>query len=243
MIRFTPFLVCAILAKASFATPTPFTNIKRQAGDVCPADALSCQAGFSDVDSCCVETPGGLILQTQFWNFKPAKGPVDSWTIHGLWPNECDNTFDQTIACDPSRELSESNIRSVLAANGKQELLDWMEEFWPGIPNNEYLWKNEWNRHGTCLSTLAPKCMPEGSSPGLDVAIYFQKAADTFKNLSTYEFLASAGIEPHKTKTYTLDQLESAFKATYGFVPALDCKNGSLNQIYYYFNLKGTITD
>jgi ribonuclease T2 len=25
------------------------------------------------------------MLQTQFWDADPAVGPVDSWTIHGLW--------------------------------------------------------------------------------------------------------------------------------------------------------------
>lgn len=43
----------------------------------------------SKVDSCCVETFGGLILTTQFWNTHTggeAQGqllPRDHWTIHG----------------------------------------------------------------------------------------------------------------------------------------------------------------
>ncbi|KAG9020721.1 ribonuclease T2-like, partial [Tulasnella sp. UAMH 9824] len=165
-------------------------------------------------------------------------------TVHGLWADECDGTFDQTVFCDKSRELSEPDIPNLLAANGKQELLDWMKEFWPGLPNNTYLWKNEWNKHGTCMSTLAPKCMPEGSPKGLDVAIYFQKTADTFKTLPTYEFLASAGIKPDRNKVHSIDELESAFKETYGFIPSLGCNSsGALTQIFYYFNLKGTITD
>ncbi|KIO26104.1 hypothetical protein M407DRAFT_24549 [Tulasnella calospora MUT 4182] len=238
MIHLTPFLVCALLAKASLAIPSPFTNLARQAGDVCPADALSCQ-NVSGVNSCCVETPLGLLLQTQFWNFEPAKGPVDSWTVHGLWPDKCDAT--PKVSCDPSRE--HPNIRDVLTENGKEDLLRWMEEFWVGIPTDEYLWANEWNRHGTCMSTIAPKCMPEDSATGLDAAIYFQKTADAFKSVPTYEFLASVGIEPNTTKTYSLDELESAFKATHGFIPALDCRNGALSHILYYFHLKGNIMD
>ncbi|KIO26102.1 hypothetical protein M407DRAFT_24547 [Tulasnella calospora MUT 4182] len=238
MTRLTPFLVCALFAKASLAIPSPFTNLARQAGDVCPVDAVSCQ-NVSGLNSCCVETPQGLLLQTQFWNFKPAKGPVDSWTVHGLWPDYCDGNFK--VGCDPSREYP--NIREVLTENGKEDLLRWMEEFWVGIPNNEYLWSNEWNRHGTCMSTIAPKCMPEGSATGLDAAIYFQKTADAFKSVPTYKFLASAGIEPDTTKTYSLNELESAFKTAYGFLPLLECKNNALTAISYYFHLKGTITD
>lgn len=51
---------------------------------ICPYPQLSCQT--TDVqDTCCFNTPGGLFLQTQFWDTNPVTGPVDSWTIHGLW--------------------------------------------------------------------------------------------------------------------------------------------------------------
>ncbi|KAG8911840.1 ribonuclease T2-like, partial [Tulasnella sp. 417] len=206
---------------------------------VCPADALSCE-NVSGVDSCCVETPGGQLVQTQFWDFKPAKGPVDSWTVHGLWPDHCDGTFDQF--CDESREYP--SIRDVLTENGKGDLLQWMDKFWVDLnDNNEQFWSHEWNKHGTCMSTIAPACMAEGSTTGLDAAFYFQMAADAFRSLPTYQFLASAGIKPHKTKTYSLDQLLSAIKRAHGFVPALGCKNGALNSISYYFHLQGTVMD
>ncbi|KAI0165982.1 ribonuclease T2 [Xylariaceae sp. FL1272] len=61
---------------------------------------LSCSDGAHPdlVDTCCVETYGGLILQTQFWNTYTGletEGqllPKDSWTIHGLWPDFCNGT-------------------------------------------------------------------------------------------------------------------------------------------------------
>jgi hypothetical protein len=34
--------------------------------------------------SCCLNAPGGQMLQTQFWDANPAAGPADHWTIHGL---------------------------------------------------------------------------------------------------------------------------------------------------------------
>ena len=54
---------------------------------------LSCsaQASLPSVDSCCVETYGGLLLQTQYWDTYTGyetQGqllPESSWTIHGLW--------------------------------------------------------------------------------------------------------------------------------------------------------------
>ncbi|KAG8956544.1 ribonuclease T2-like [Tulasnella sp. 424] len=240
MIKFTPFLACALLARVTFAIPAPLTSLARAAGDTCPANVVSCQNGSAGVDSCCVETPGGQLVQTQFWDFNPSTGPSDSWTVHGLWPDHCDGTFDE--GCDPSRNYP--SITDVLTENGKEDLLQFMNEFWVDINGkNEQFWSHEWNTHGTCMSTIAPSCMPEGSKTGLDAAFYFQKAVDTFKSLGTYDFLSSAGIEPDKTKTHTLAELTSAVKEAHGFIPAFDCKKGSLNAVYYYFNLQGTVMD
>jgi ribonuclease T2 len=50
---------------------------------------LSCPSSDpSKVDSCCVETFGGLVLSTQFWNtnadYPGLLLPTDTWTLHGL---------------------------------------------------------------------------------------------------------------------------------------------------------------
>jgi ribonuclease T2 len=46
---------------------------------------LSCQDTSNVEDTCCFNSPGGLVMLTEFWNTAPATGPEDSWTIHGLW--------------------------------------------------------------------------------------------------------------------------------------------------------------
>lgn len=53
---------------------------------------LSCPSSDpSKVDSCCVETFGGLLLTTEFWNTYTGgekQGqflPTDTWTLHGLY--------------------------------------------------------------------------------------------------------------------------------------------------------------
>ena len=57
----------------------------------CPATCsnnnlqLSCHNSSAVEDLCCFNSPGGLLLQTQFWDYDPATGPSDSWTVHGLW--------------------------------------------------------------------------------------------------------------------------------------------------------------
>jgi hypothetical protein len=50
-------------------------------GAICPFKELSCH-NTTAIDTCCLESPGGLVLQTQFWD--TTIGPKDHWTVHGL---------------------------------------------------------------------------------------------------------------------------------------------------------------
>lgn len=57
---------------------------------------FSCENTTTIENTCCSPTPGGLVLQTQFWDTYTGyeeEGqllPKGSWTIHGLWPDNCD---------------------------------------------------------------------------------------------------------------------------------------------------------
>ena len=55
------------------------------ASAVCNNPQLSCHNSSAVEDLCCFNSPGGSLLQTQFWDTDPQTGPDDSWTIHGLW--------------------------------------------------------------------------------------------------------------------------------------------------------------
>ncbi|THH09608.1 hypothetical protein EW145_g1893 [Phellinidium pouzarii] len=72
----------------------------------------SCENTTQVQNTCCSPTPGGLVLQTQFWDtytgFEDAGQllPKNSWTIHGLWPDFCDGSFTQY--CDLSRQYDPS---------------------------------------------------------------------------------------------------------------------------------------
>lgn len=65
----------------------------------CAAETLeySCENTTAVTDSCCSIVKGGLVLQTQFWSTWTGledEGqllPQGSWTIHGLWPDNCDS--------------------------------------------------------------------------------------------------------------------------------------------------------
>jgi ribonuclease T2 len=140
---------------------------------------LSCHLpSSSPVDTCCTESPGGLVLLTQFWD---NKGPADSWTIHGLWPDNCDGTFESS--CDPARAYPDPE--RILADAGKTALLSYMRTHWKGLGTDEQLWQHEWAKHGTCLSTLRPDCYANYHH-GDEAAEYFEQTVALHKALNTH---------------------------------------------------------
>lgn len=198
----------------------------------------SCSIDPPPGDTCCYEYPGGLLLQTQFWDTHPAIGPSNSWTIHGLWPDNCDGSFEHN--CDPSRYYH--NLGDLLDEQGAHDTRSYLEKY---MINNkhqtEQFWEHEWQTHGTCYNTLKPSCLPRGSPRGAEAVAYFQRIVDLFQALPTYEWLASAGITPG-TRTYDLDDVIRAIRDASGVTPAVEC-TGSSVQISYYFYLKGSLLD
>lgn len=137
----------------------------------CLNPQLSCQNTTSVSDLCCFNAPGGQLLQTQFWDTNPSTGFSNSWTIHGLWPDHCDGTYDAN--CDSSRAYT--NITDILESYGKTDLLSYMNEYWlDENGDNESFWEHEWGKHGTCISTLKPSCYTSKCFSKYSVSISFQ---------------------------------------------------------------------
>ncbi|KAL0947455.1 hypothetical protein HGRIS_013562 [Hohenbuehelia grisea] len=205
----------------------------------CTIKQPSCQNTTTVEDMCCFEHPGGLLMQTQFWDSEPANGPEDSWTIHGLWPDKCDGGYEES--CDPAR--SYDDISAILNDHGAKDTLDFMSQFWlDNKGDNEKFWKHEWNKHGTCMSTLEPTCLPNGDVKGADAVVYFQTTVKLFQGLPTHKWLADGGIKPSDNATYTRDEIVGALKkSSGGATPELGCKSGRLNHIGWYFNVKGSV--
>ncbi|KAF7904069.1 hypothetical protein EAF00_001403 [Botryotinia globosa] len=221
-----PFVLLAPAARAASLAATPL---------VCSSPALSCSG--SSTNTCCFNTPGGQMVQTQFWDSNPSTGPSDSWTIHGLWPDHCDGTYDSN--CDTSRQYS--SITNILSSAGQTSLLSYMNTYWVSVDStNEAFWEHEWNKHGTCVSTLEPSCYSSYTT-GAEVVDYFNVAVDLFKILPTYTWLANAGIVPSTTKTYTSAQIQAAITAGFGYPAIIQCKSSSLDEIWYSFEVRGSV--
>ncbi|KAL3423835.1 Ribonuclease T2 [Phlyctema vagabunda] len=203
----------------------------------CSNPQLSCRNTTVVSDLCCFNAPGGQLLQTQFWDTSPATGPSNSWTVHGLWPDHCDGTYDAN--CDTKRAYT--NITAILKSFGKTDLLTYMNTYWKDYEgNDETFWEHEWAKHGTCISTLKPSCYTSYTATQ-EVPDYFQKAVDLFKTLPSYTWLANAGIVPSSTATYTSAQIQAALKAGFGYEVTIGCSSSELNEIWYSYDVRGSV--
>ncbi|KAF2011685.1 ribonuclease T2 [Aaosphaeria arxii CBS 175.79] len=204
----------------------------------CPNPQLSCHNTTVVENLCCFNAPGGQLLLTQFWDTDPVTGPEDSWTIHGLWPDRCDGSFEAN--CDPSREYT--NISAIIKSFGKDDLLNDMETYWKDYKgNDDSFWSHEWGKHGTCISTMEPECYDEHKATE-EVVDFFQKTVDLFKELPSYKWLEEAGITPSDSETYTTDAIQAALSAKRpGVEVTLGCKSGRLNEIWYHYDVRGPV--
>ncbi|KAK4960339.1 Ribonuclease T2 precursor (RNase T2) [Elasticomyces elasticus] len=220
------------------------SSVARQAGlDIrasatCNSPQLSCHNSSAVQDLCCFNSPGGALLQTQFWDTNPVTGPADSWTIHGLWPDNCDGTYDSN--CDDNRAYT--NITQILQAAGDDDLVSYMQTYWVSDSGSaESFWEHEWSKHGTCISTLDPDCYTD-YQPTEEVPDFFTRTVDLFKSLPSYEWLSAAGIVPSTSATYTTAQIQAALsKNRDGHQVYLGCRSGALNEIWYFFNVQGSL--
>ncbi|KAF7337514.1 RNase Gf29 [Mycena sanguinolenta] len=141
--------VLACLVGSSFGSPSfsPWNSeelFKRAVtSSGCSATGTASCTNTSSVSNlCCFQAPGGLLLQTQFWDTDPSTGPSNSWTIHGLWPDHCDGTFDES--CDSSRAYT--GISTLLTNQGASDTLDFMNTYWKDINGkDETFWEHEWS--------------------------------------------------------------------------------------------------
>ena len=206
----------------------------------CPIDLpFSCTNDTVVEDSCCFEYPGGVLLQTQFWDYYPPIGPDDMFTLHGLWPDRCDGQYDQF--CDSSMEIR--NVRKILTEHGEHELLEKMERVWKNFNgNDESLWIHEFNKHGTCMTTIKESCYGSDTKPGQNIVDFFKKSVELFEDLPTFQWLAENGIVPSTEQTYTKRQIEDTLSARFGQPVFIKCNRfQAFQEVWYFHHLRGSI--
>lgn len=210
-------------------------------GALCPVDSpLSCSNPSANVDSCCFESPGGVLLQTQFWDYNPPIGASDQWTLHGLWPDNCDGTYEQN--CDASLNI-DTSVRSILVDNfNDQELYDFIASTWKNYNgDDESLWVHEYNKHGTCIRTLNPTCYAS-EKYGQHWYDFFRITVNLYKKLPTYDFLTQEGITPSNTNTYTKAQIQAALDKHFGQKVYFKCDSlNALQEVWYFHHIKGSV--
>lgn len=206
----------------------------------CPADSpVSCKAK-GQFDKCCYEE--ALFLSTQFWNYYPAIGANDTFTLHGLWPDNCDGSFEQF--CDNSMNVK--NVSRILTEFGETELLDEMRKDWLNINHNdESLWLHEFNKHGTCVSSIKESCYHKFSNQykhNQNVVDFFKVTVNLFKNLPTFQWLAEAGIHPSTEIDYTKSEIEGALRDKFGATPLIKCNRfNGIQEVWYFNSVKGSL--
>ncbi|KAI9444830.1 ribonuclease T2 [Lactarius indigo] len=226
---------------------------------------FSCENTTAIQNTCCSPTPGGLVLQTQFWDTYTGLEkhgqllPKNSWTIHGLWPDNCDGSFESY--CDLSRQYDPnpspnvlpdgtpvpayngSGVDTFILEFGRLDLLNYMEKYWvsQGSPNKAF-WAHEFSKHATCTSTFDVACYGPGYLPHQDVVDFFDAVVRAFRQFPTYDILASAGIVPSNTTTYQLNDIQNTLNAQTGGIPFLGCGNNGtvLQEVWYFNHISGT---
>ncbi|CAA9964407.1 ribonuclease T2 precursor [Pyrenophora teres f. maculata] len=217
---------------------------------------LSCPSQDpSKVDSCCVETFGGLVLSTQFWNTytgREAEGqfqPKSHWTLHGLWPDFCNGSYTQycdlTRQYDPIPSPNTTNslpngtfvppytgppIDSFLEPFGRYDLLEYMNTYWVAWEqDNAGFHGHEFSKHATCFSTFNVPCYGPAYRKHEEVVDFFATAIKYYRTFPTFDWLADADIVPDNSTTYSYTDIRDVLAEQHGGIPFLGCTGPRFN--------------
>ncbi|OCL04080.1 ribonuclease T2, partial [Glonium stellatum] len=170
-------------------------------------------------------------------------------------PDHCTGTYDSVCSCARSGDCSRRNrkcrheacnptyghIGTLLARFNQSALLGSMRRVWKGIAGDEHLWQHEWSKHGTCVSTLEPRCYGEAYIEGEEVVEYFATAVEVWGGVPTFKWLAEAGIVPSTDRTYDLADIRAALGKARGVEAIVGCQRNELREVWYHFEVLGTV--
>lgn len=89
----------------------------------------------------------------------------------------------------------------------------------------ETFWEHEYNKHGTCYSTMKPSCCSSFLPPN-------------------YEWLSETGIVTSNSRTHSKSDIVTSLEAKTGVTRYISSDdNGALNEIWYFNQAKGPLVD
>ncbi len=182
-----------------------------------------------------------------FWLiYKPSS--FFSWIIHNSSssPTDCDATYP--AFCSAVSGIPEYTGAQIVDVMAKYDpaLKAYYDKYFKDLNGDapSFL-EHEYNKHGTCYTTMRPSCQPKLpwiSQADFAVLNYFRQIAHKFAELPTYDILKAAGIVPDANKTYQLADVQAALKEAHGATPFVGCnKKGEMNEFWYFNFVQGSV--
>ncbi len=122
-----------------------------------------------------------------------------------------------------------------------------MKKYYLGVNGSDAtFWEHEYNKHGTCYSTLRSECFrPEHGLSAEDTVVldYFREIVKQWRERPTFKYLKKNGIVPDASKTYKFTDLQAALTVEAGAQPYVGCQSGTnkLSEVWYYYHTYGNL--
>ncbi|XP_062228429.1 ribonuclease 2-like [Phragmites australis] len=148
--------------------------------------------------------------------------PLQTFTIHGLWPDYDDGTWPSCC------RYTNFEMEKILPLKEK------LDKYWPSLycsssstcfSGRGPFWAHEWEKHGTCSFPVVQ-----------DELQYFSTALDLYFKYNVMEMLSSGGIQISDFKEYALSDVIEAIKHAFGASPQIVCKYGSIEELRLCFD-------
>lgn len=141
------------------------------------------------------------------------------WTVHGIWPTKLGTWGPQF--CNSSLHFNRTQLDPI-----KEQL----QQYWTDIHNGSTysLWHHEWQKHGTCATTL----------PALDTEDkYFGQGLKWIKQYDMKDILSQSGIEPNVSGYFPQD-IWNAVQKSLGKNPIVQCHIDPKTKLSYLFEIR-----
>ncbi|XP_034656923.1 ribonuclease Oy [Drosophila subobscura] len=141
------------------------------------------------------------------------------WTIHGIWPTKLGSLGPSF--CNNSAEFDVDKLDGISNR---------LETYWPdlkGATSQEWLWKHEWQKHGTCAMLIEE----------LDDELkYFAQGLSWREQYIMSRILDASDIHPDSNNTVTV--INNAIVKVLGKNPSIHCLFDTKHEISYLSEIR-----